>query len=50
MATGPFTAAAMRACATPLRSSRKEFWRNWSIVTGIPLPADGDPGYFSCAC
>jgi uncharacterized protein (TIGR02996 family) len=30
---------------------RKEFWENWSIVTGIPLP----PNYetksgFSCAC
>lgn len=34
-----------------LRDNSKEFWENWSIVTGIPLPFDGQvKGYFSCAC
>jgi uncharacterized protein (TIGR02996 family) len=34
-----------------LRANSQEFWKNWSIVTGIPLPPDADgKGYFSCAC
>ena len=29
----------------------REFWTNWSIVTGIPLPPDiEEKSYFSCAC
>jgi uncharacterized protein (TIGR02996 family) len=34
-----------------LRANNQEFWQNWSIVTGIPLPPGGeDAGHFSCAC
>jgi uncharacterized protein (TIGR02996 family) len=34
-----------------LRDSSREFWINWSVVTGIPLPPGGeDSGGFSCAC
>lgn len=36
-----------------LREHSREFWRNWSIVTGIPLPSDssdGEMGHFRCAC
>jgi uncharacterized protein (TIGR02996 family) len=32
--------------------SGREFWKNWSIVTGIPLPPDAEVtgGHFRCAC
>jgi uncharacterized protein (TIGR02996 family) len=34
-----------------LRANRRKFWKNWSIVTGIPLPPDAEEtGGFSCAC
>jgi uncharacterized protein (TIGR02996 family) len=34
-----------------LRDNRREFWENWSVVTGIPVSPDvEDKGYFSCAC
>jgi uncharacterized protein (TIGR02996 family) len=34
-----------------LRANSREFWRNWSIVTGIPLPADvADKSVFCCSC
>lgn len=34
-----------------LRANSQEFWKNWSIVTGIPLPADVEGrSYFRCAC
>jgi uncharacterized protein (TIGR02996 family) len=34
-----------------LRSHAAEFWKNWSIVTGIPVPPDAaDKSGFSCAC
>jgi uncharacterized protein (TIGR02996 family) len=34
-----------------LRAHRQEFWKNWSVVTGIPLPPDAEGGgYFRCAC
>jgi uncharacterized protein (TIGR02996 family) len=34
-----------------LRANSQEFWKNWSIVTGVPLPADAErKGYFSCGC
>ena len=29
---------------------RDEFWRNWSIVTGIPLPENISQVGYSCAC
>ena len=34
-----------------LRSNSEEFWKNWSIVTGIPLPPDiNEKSNFSCGC
>jgi uncharacterized protein (TIGR02996 family) len=34
-----------------LRANSREFWKNWSVVTGVPVPPDvEDKGYFSCAC
>jgi uncharacterized protein (TIGR02996 family) len=34
-----------------LRANTREFWRNWSIVTGIPLPPGAvDKSGFRCAC
>jgi uncharacterized protein (TIGR02996 family) len=34
-----------------LRKHREEFWRNWSIVTGIPVPAaQAEEGRFGCGC
>jgi uncharacterized protein (TIGR02996 family) len=36
-----------------LRAHSREFWKNWSVVTGIPLPPGAeDMSYtrFNCAC
>lgn len=34
-----------------LRANSAEFWTNWSIVTGVPLPASaGKNRYFGCSC
>ena len=34
-----------------LRDNCAEFWKNWSIVTGVPLPPDvEEKSGFSCAC
>jgi uncharacterized protein (TIGR02996 family) len=34
-----------------LRAHGGEFWENWSIVTGIPLPPDAEANSnFRCAC
>lgn len=33
-----------------LRANSAVFWKNWSIVTGIPLPADAEKSYFGCSC
>lgn len=34
-----------------LEDHKREFWKNWSIMTGIPLPPDVEErSYFSCAC
>jgi uncharacterized protein (TIGR02996 family) len=33
-----------------LRTNAGKFWENWSIVTGIPLPADTGNTYFGCSC
>jgi uncharacterized protein (TIGR02996 family) len=34
-----------------LRYNKREFWKNWSIVTGIPVSEDRvEKGGFSCAC
>jgi uncharacterized protein (TIGR02996 family) len=34
-----------------LRANSREFWKNWSVVTGIPLPPGvEEKSYFSCSC
>jgi hypothetical protein len=34
-----------------LRDNSGEFWKNWSIVTGVPVAPDaGEKSSFSCAC
>ena len=34
-----------------LQDNSLEFWKNWSVVTGVPLPPDvGEKSYFSCSC
>jgi len=34
-----------------LLASGQEFWKNWSIVTGIPLPPSVEKNrYFTCSC
>jgi uncharacterized protein (TIGR02996 family) len=34
-----------------LRANRREFWKNWSIVTGVPVSEEKvDSSGFSCAC
>ena len=34
-----------------LRTYAEEFWTNWSIVTGIPVPPDAEEkSWFRCAC
>ena len=34
-----------------LRANSREFWKNWSIVTGIAMPQNvEEKAYFSCAC
>ena len=34
-----------------LQTNSREFWKNWSIVTGIPLPPDVEnKSSFTCAC
>lgn len=37
--------------ADALQDEAAQFWRNWSIVTGIEVPADlAERTYFGCAC
>jgi uncharacterized protein (TIGR02996 family) len=34
-----------------LRDNSREFWKNWSVVTGIPVPQDvQDKCDFTCGC
>lgn len=34
-----------------LRDNPGEFWKNWSIITGVPLPPDiEEKSGFSCGC
>lgn len=34
-----------------LRADGRDFWINWSIVTGVPLPPDyEEKSFFRCAC
>ena len=39
------------AMCDALRANSREFWKNWSTVTGIPLPPDVEAkSNFRCAC
>jgi uncharacterized protein (TIGR02996 family) len=43
---GPF-----ESLCNALRRDSRPFWRNWSIVTGVPLPEDVvDRSEFHCGC
>jgi hypothetical protein len=34
-----------------LRDNGRDFWINWSIVTGVALPPDfEEKSFFRCAC
>jgi uncharacterized protein (TIGR02996 family) len=33
-----------------LYASHESFWKNWSIIAGIPLPESDHIGSFSCGC
>ena len=33
-----------------LWANTREFWTNWSIVTGIPVPPDADQRTYVCTC
>jgi uncharacterized protein (TIGR02996 family) len=35
---------------TALEANTREFWTNWSIVTGIPVPPDADQRTYVCFC
>jgi len=38
-------------CDDLRNSHSREFWRNWSVVTGVPLPENlEDRVHFHCAC
>jgi uncharacterized protein (TIGR02996 family) len=46
MSCGPY-----ESLCNALRRDCRAFWRNWSIVTGIPLPEDiADRSGFHCGC
>jgi uncharacterized protein (TIGR02996 family) len=46
-----FNCGASEGVQDELNANRAQFWRDWSIVTGIPVPPDvEDRGYFSCSC
>jgi uncharacterized protein (TIGR02996 family) len=46
-----FECGANEELAVALRANRQEFWDNWSVVTGIPLPPDvEEKSYFGCSC
>jgi uncharacterized protein (TIGR02996 family) len=33
-----------------LATNTREYWTNWSIVTGVPVPPDADQKSYFCAC
>lgn len=33
-----------------LRENKEEFWKHWSVVTGIQLPGPADESHFRCGC
>jgi uncharacterized protein (TIGR02996 family) len=46
-----FSCATNETMCCALRSNSREFWKNWSVVTGVPLPPDAEErSSFSCAC
>ncbi len=46
-----FSCANNMSMCDALRENSEEFWKNWSIVTGVPLPPDiEEKSGFSCAC
>jgi uncharacterized protein (TIGR02996 family) len=46
-----FDCGSNESLCNALRANSAEFWKNWSIVTGTRLPADGEgKSYFGCSC
>ena len=46
-----FDCSSNESLCEALRANPRQFWENWSIVTGIPLPPDFEHrSYFGCAC
>lgn len=46
-----FSCGSNQSMRDALESNRREFWKNWSVVTGIPLPDDIESrSSFSCGC
>jgi uncharacterized protein (TIGR02996 family) len=46
-----FDCGSNQGLSDALRANSKEFWKNWSIVTGIPLPPAAEGmHYFGCSC
>jgi uncharacterized protein (TIGR02996 family) len=45
-----FDCGANETMCNALRDNRREFWTNWSIVTGIAVPLDVTESYFGCSC
>jgi uncharacterized protein (TIGR02996 family) len=45
-----FDCGANETMCIALRDNRREFWTNWSIVTGIAVPLDVTESYFGCSC
>jgi uncharacterized protein (TIGR02996 family) len=46
-----FFCGANESMMDALRANSREFWMNWSIVTGVSLPPDAaEKSRYSCAC
>jgi uncharacterized protein (TIGR02996 family) len=46
-----FSCANNMTMCDALRANSAEFWKNWAIVTGIPLPSNHEnTSHFSCGC
>ena len=46
-----FDCGSNESLCNALRANSAEFWKNWSIVTGIPLPGGAEKkSYFGCSC
>jgi uncharacterized protein (TIGR02996 family) len=47
----PFSCGNNMRMVDALQDNSKEFWKNWSIITGIPVTPDAEEKiYFACAC